>query len=111
MGKNICEKCKFKKGFVKTHFALGFERCLHEETLGILARKKEEVERLKEENKRLSFNMQALERGLMRQKERADNVAKEFAERVKDAFDHNAVDYVAYVIVDDIAKEMVGGGG
>lgn len=41
--------------------------------------------------------------------ERAKSEAiKEFEDKIKDKFDKHGVDYTAYVIVDDVSKEMVG---
>ena len=67
---------------------------------------KAEIERLMREKYRVTED--AVKICVAHQTAKADAI-KEFAERLKVIFDRNAADYVYYVIVDDVVKEMGGG--
>ncbi len=107
--------------------AFGCAVALFKYSLDIINRQKAEIERLERRNAELQTELNAMRKAANFNKTEIDRLQrlgvsatrrmvtakseaiKEFEERLKGIFDRNAADYVYYVIVDDVAKEMESG--
>ena len=75
--------------------------------LSLINRQKAEIERSKTECGLAKFDKYKAEFEEFRAEIKAEAI-KEFEDKIKDEFDKHGVDYTAYVIVDDVAREVAG---
>lgn len=96
-----CIGCAFEHKFCTANMSVDIAK----PALSLINRQKAEIERLQKH----------IQEGIDLAKQIPEMVAtaqteaiKEFEDKIKDKFDKHGVDYTAYVIVDDVSKELVG---
>ena len=99
-----CRRCPLQD------FSPAPEECMTEllrNALNLINRQQAEIERSKTECGLAKFDKYKAEFEEFRAEIKAEAI-KEFEDKIKDEFDKHGVDYTAYVIVDDVAREVAG---